>query len=54
MSNKKLIKCLKKIEGIVNEGHQILDKLGLATVRTVNRRQKMAANTCATAASPKK
>ena len=54
MSNKKLIKSLKKIEGIVNEGHQILDKLGLATVRTDNRRQKMAANTCATAASPEK
>uniref|UniRef100_A0A453DMC7 Uncharacterized protein n=1 Tax=Aegilops tauschii subsp. strangulata TaxID=200361 RepID=A0A453DMC7_AEGTS len=54
MSNKMLIKSLKKIEEVINEAHQILDKLNLSSISNDNRRQKMVANAPTTAVSPHK
>ncbi|XP_044329537.1 uncharacterized protein [Triticum aestivum] len=54
MSNKMLIKSLKKIEEVINEAHQILDELNLSSISNDNRRQKMVANAPTTAVSPHK
>ncbi|VAH54137.1 unnamed protein product [Triticum turgidum subsp. durum] len=54
MSNKKLVKSLKKIENIINEAHQILEKLNLSSISDGNIRHKMVVNPTTTAVSPQK
>uniref|UniRef100_M8CEC1 Putative disease resistance RPP13-like protein 1 n=1 Tax=Aegilops tauschii TaxID=37682 RepID=M8CEC1_AEGTA len=54
MSNKKLVKSLKKIENIINEAHQILEKLNLSSISDGNIRHTMVVNPTTTAVSPQK
>ncbi|XP_044318118.1 putative disease resistance protein RGA4 [Triticum aestivum] len=54
MSKKKLIGSLKKIEDIINEAHQILNKLSLSSISDVHRRHGMDANRPTTAVSAHK
>jgi len=54
ITNTKLIKSLKKIEDVINEAHQILDKLNLSSTSNGNGRQTMVANPPTTTISPQK
>lgn len=54
MSKKRLIESLRKIEDIISEAHQILDKLSLSSISNGNRRQTMVVNNPTTAVSPHK
>ncbi|KAM3405628.1 hypothetical protein ACQJBY_008249 [Aegilops geniculata] len=54
MSNKELIKSLKRIEDVINEAYQILDKLNLSNISNDNRRHTMVVSPPTTAVSPQK